>query len=81
MTSDPGAGADVRRGSTVALDGVQGPRAVSRARPGRQQPLAEAQRQLTAANGCGSGQVTEAYDETVPAGQVISTDPEAGQPR
>ena len=75
MTSDPGAGADVHRGSTVRLTVSKGPERYSvpdLVRSSR----AEAQRQLTAQR-LQVGQVTEAYDETVPAGQVISTDPEA----
>ena len=75
MTSDPGAGADVHRGSTVRLTVSKGPERYSvpdLVRSSR----AEAQRQLTAQR-LRVGPVTEAYDETVPAGQVISTDPEA----
>ena len=75
MTSDPGAGADVHRGSTVRLTVSKGPERYSvpdLVRSSR----AEAQRQLTAQR-LRLGPVTEAYDETVPAGRVISTDPEA----
>ena len=75
MTSDPGAGADVHRGSTVRLTVSKGPERYSvpdLVRSSR----AEAQRQLTAQQ-LRVGPVTEAYDETVPAGQVVSTDPEA----
>ena len=75
MTSDPGAGADVHRGSTVRLTVSKGPERYSvpdLVRSSR----AEAQRQL-AAQRLRVGPVTQAYDETVPAGQVVSTDPEA----
>ncbi len=75
MTSDPGAGTDVHRGSTVRLTVSKGPERYSvpdLVRSSR----AEAQRQLTAQR-LRVGPVTQAYDETVPAGQVISTDPEA----
>ena len=75
MTSDPGAGADVHRGSTVRLTVSKGPERYSVPDLVRRS-RAEAQRQL-AAQRLRVGPVTEAYDETVPAGQVISTDPEA----
>ena len=54
MTSDPGAGADVRRGSTVRLTVSKGPERYSRARPRRRQPVADAERQLPP-SGCRSG--------------------------
>jgi beta-lactam-binding protein with PASTA domain/tRNA A-37 threonylcarbamoyl transferase component Bud32 len=76
MTSDPGAGAELGRGSTVRLTVSRGPERytvpdlVGSSR-------AEAGRQLTARR-LQVGDVTGRYDESVPAGQVISMDPGAG---
>jgi beta-lactam-binding protein with PASTA domain/tRNA A-37 threonylcarbamoyl transferase component Bud32 len=75
LTSDPGAGADLGRGSAVRLTVSKGPERysvpdlVGASR-------ADAQHQLSDLH-LAVGDVTEAYDETVPAGKVVSTDPGA----
>jgi len=76
MATDPGAGADVRRGTTVRLTVSKGPeRYVVPPLAGRTQ--ADAQQQLAATH-LTLGAVTQAYDEKVPDGQVIRTAPPAG---
>jgi beta-lactam-binding protein with PASTA domain len=76
LVTDPPAGRDVRRGSTVTLTVSQGP---ERHRVpklvGRTQ--AEAEQRLTDAR-LTVGKVGQAFSETVPQGQVISTSPAAG---
>jgi serine/threonine-protein kinase len=76
LAGDPPAGREIRRGSTVTLT-------VSKGRErygvpelaGRTQ--AEAQQRVTDAR-LTVGEVTKAFSETVPQGQVISTSPAAG---
>ena len=75
LAADPPAGREVGRGSTVTLTVSQGqeryavPQLVGRTQ-------AEAQQRLTDAK-LAVGKVTEAFSETVPQGQVISTSPAA----
>ena len=75
MLADPPAGRQVGRGSTVTLTVSQGPeryavpQLVGRTQAEAQQRLIDAK--LTA------GEVSEAFSETVPQGQVISTLPAA----
>ena len=76
LTSDPGAGADLGRGSSVRLTVSKGPERytvpdlVGSSRSAAERQLSARQLQV--------GDVSQAYDETIPAGQVISTDPAAG---
>jgi beta-lactam-binding protein with PASTA domain/tRNA A-37 threonylcarbamoyl transferase component Bud32 len=76
LAGDPQAGQDVRRGSTITLTVSQGPERhavpdlVGHTRAESEQRLTDAR--LT------TGQVTDAFNETVPAGQVVSTSPVAG---
>ena len=76
LTSDPGAGADLGRGSSVRLTVSKGPEryTVPDLVGGSR---SDAERQLSARR-LQVGEVSQAYDETIPAGQVISTDPAAG---
>jgi len=75
LATDPPAGREVSRGSTVIVTVSQGqerydvPQLVGRSR-------AEAAERLTNAK-LTVGKVTEAFSETVPQGQVISTTPKA----
>jgi serine/threonine-protein kinase len=76
LTSDPGAGADLGRGSSVRLTVSKGPeRYTVPDLVGSKR--SDAERQL-AARRLQVGDVSQAYDETIPAGQVVSTDPAAG---
>ena len=76
LAGDPPAGREVRRGSTVTLTVSQGPERyavpelVGRTQTDAAQRVTDAR--LTA------GPVSQAYSETVPEGQVISTSPAAG---
>ncbi len=73
---DPAVGATVRRGSEVVLTVSKGPERY--AVPDLVgSTLAEAKRQLAATN-LALGKVTEAFDEKVPEGQVVSLDPKVG---
>lgn len=76
--TDPAAGQSVRKGSRVALLISRGPEryAVPTVR-GLTPPAARAA--LEAGN-LTVGTVSEAFDEAIPAGQVISSDPAAGTP-
>ena len=75
LASDPPAGREVGQGSTVALTVSQGPERYGVPQlVGRTQ--AEATQRLTDAR-LTVGKVTEAFSETVPQGQVISTSPAA----
>ncbi|MBE3075276.1 MAG: Stk1 family PASTA domain-containing Ser/Thr kinase, partial [Actinobacteria bacterium] len=75
LAGDPPAGREIRRGSTVTLTVSQGPeryrvpRLVGHTR-------AEAEERVTDAR-LTVGKVSEAFSETVPQGQVISTSPAA----
>ena len=75
LAADPAAGREVGRGSMVVLTVSQGqeryavPKLVGRSQAEAEQRLADAK--LTV------GQVTTAFSETVPQGQVISTSPGA----
>ena len=76
ISTDPKANAEVRRGTTVTLVVSKGPeRYTVPALAGT--TLAEATNQVTAAN-LVLGKVTEAFDEKVPEGQVVATDPKSG---
>jgi beta-lactam-binding protein with PASTA domain/tRNA A-37 threonylcarbamoyl transferase component Bud32 len=76
LASDPPAGREVGQGSTVSLTVSRGPeRYAVPALVGRTR--AEAQDRLTHAR-LGLGKVSEAFNEAVPQGQVISTSPAAG---
>ena len=76
ISTDPGAGASVRRGADVALVVSKGPEryevpsVVGRTR-------AEATARIEEAN-LEVGKVTKAFDEKVPEGQVVSAKPGAG---
>ena len=75
LTGDPPAGREVRRGSTVTLTVSQGPERYDVPQlVGRTQ--AQAEQQLTNSR-LTVGTVSEAFSETVPQGQVISTSPAA----
>jgi serine/threonine-protein kinase len=76
LVTDPPAGREVRRGSTVTLTVSQGPeRYLVPKLAGRTR--AEAEQRLTDAR-LTVGKVGQAFSETVPPGQVISTSPAAG---
>ena len=76
LTADPPAGREVRRGSTVTLTVSQGPeRYLVPKLVGRTQ--AEAAQRLTEAR-LTVGKVEQAFNETVPQGQVVSTSPAEG---
>jgi len=78
MASDPPAGRETRRGSTVTLTVSKGPeRHEVPQLVGRSQSVAE--KQVTDAL-LAVGEITQAYSETVPQGQVISATPAAGTP-
>jgi len=76
IASDPATGREVGRGSTVTLTVSQGserygvPQLVGRSQAEAEQRLTEAR--LTV------GTISQAFSETVPQGQVISTSPTAG---
>jgi eukaryotic-like serine/threonine-protein kinase len=78
LAGDPPAGSTVRRGSTVTLTVSQGPE-----RHGVPQlvgrPQADAEQQVTSSL-LAVGVVSQAFSETVPTGQVMSTSPVAGTP-
>ena len=76
LLGDPPAGRQVRRGSTVTLTVSQGPeRYAVPLLNGRTQADAE---QRLADTHLTVGPVSKAFDESIPAGQVISTSPAAG---
>jgi len=76
LVTDPPAGREVRRGSTVTLTVSRGPeRYLVPKLAGRTQ--AEAEQRLTDAR-LTVGKVGQAFSETVPQGQVISTSPAPG---
>ncbi|MDQ5839613.1 MAG: PASTA domain-containing protein, partial [Chloroflexota bacterium] len=76
IATDPPAGRDLRRGSTVTLTVSQGPERYRVPKVvGRTQ--AEAEQRLTDAR-LTVGKVGQAFSETVPQGQVISTTPAEG---
>jgi len=76
IASDPATGREVGRGSTVTLTVSQGserygvPPLVGRSQAEAEQRLTEAR--LTV------GRITQAFSETMPQGQVVSTSPPAG---
>jgi beta-lactam-binding protein with PASTA domain/tRNA A-37 threonylcarbamoyl transferase component Bud32 len=76
IASDPAVGREVGRGSTVTLTVSQGserygvPQLVGRSQAEAEQRLTEAR--LTV------GKISQAFSETVPQGQVVSTSPTAG---
>lgn len=75
IASDPASGREVGRGSTVTLTVSQGseryavPQLVGRSQAEAEQRLIE--------NRLTTGKVTQAFSETVPQGQVVSTSPTA----
>ena len=76
MASNPRPGADVRRGSVVTLTVSQGPERYS-----VPSLVGHSQAEATTAlrnNHLTVGSVRQAYDEKIPAGQVVSTSPAAG---
>ena len=76
LSTDPGAGSEVRRGTSVTVLVSQGPeRYAVPTLTGMTVP--KATDQLTGAT-LTLGKVTEAFDEKVPEGQVIASDPVAG---
>nr|WP_240917904.1 Stk1 family PASTA domain-containing Ser/Thr kinase [Phycicoccus sp. HDW14] len=76
MGVDPGVGASVRRGSEVVLTVSKGPERFAVPTLAGSS-LAEAKRQLAGTN-LALGKVTEAFSDTVPEGQVVSSSPKAG---
>ena len=76
MAVDPAVGATVRRGSEVVLTVSKGPERYD-VPDLVGSTLAEAKRQLAATH-LALGTVTEAFDEKVPEGQVVSLDPKVG---
>lgn len=76
--TDPAAGTSVRKGSQVALLLSRGPERY--AVPTVRGLTPEAARGALAAGHLTVGTVSEAFDETIPAGQVISSNPVAGTP-
>ncbi|MEV4328963.1 Stk1 family PASTA domain-containing Ser/Thr kinase [Streptomyces sp. NPDC049597] len=79
IDSDPATGERIRGNGSVTLIVSRGPRIVQVPDVvGR--PLAEAERELRAA-GLAPGVVTRKFDDSVPRGSVIGTDPEAGSSR
>ncbi|NHN55935.1 Stk1 family PASTA domain-containing Ser/Thr kinase [Calidifontibacter sp. DB0510] len=76
ITTAPGSGTDVRRGSTVTLSVSKGPeRYAVPALAGKTRDQAVG---ILASSHLKLGAVTEAYDEKVPSGRVISSDPASG---
>jgi serine/threonine-protein kinase len=76
VIADPPAGREVSRGSTVTLTVSRGPeRYIVPTLVGRTE--AEARQRITDTR-LTIGKVREAYNETVPQGQIISTSPAAG---
>ncbi|MFP1623910.1 Stk1 family PASTA domain-containing Ser/Thr kinase [Streptomyces sp. 5K101] len=79
INSDPAAGERIRGNGSVTLIVSRGPKIVKvPAVVGR--PLAEAERELREV-GLAPGVVTREFDDSVPQGSVISTDPEPGSSR
>ncbi len=79
ISTDPGPGGRIRGNGTVRLVVSRGPQRVEvPALAGL--PLARAEQRITAA-GLVTGKVTRVFDDTVPAGAVISTNPAKGSPR
>ncbi|MGW0700488.1 Stk1 family PASTA domain-containing Ser/Thr kinase [Streptomyces sp. NPDC002867] len=79
INSDPAAGERIRGNGSVTLIVSRGPKIVKVPEvAGR--PLAEAERELRRA-GLAPGVVTREFDDTIPQGSVISTDPEPGSSR
>jgi serine/threonine-protein kinase len=77
ISTNPGPGSRARKDSTVTLVVSQGPeRHAVPAVSGK--PLADARQAITAAK-LAVGTVTQQFSDTVPQGDVISTDPAAGQ--
>ncbi|MER5930433.1 Stk1 family PASTA domain-containing Ser/Thr kinase [Streptomyces sp. NPDC002054] len=79
MGSDPASGGQIRGNGSVTLIVSRGPQVVSVPNlKGR--PLDVAKAELTK-EGLAPGMVTQTFDEDVPQGAVISTDPAAGEKR
>ena len=76
ISTDPGAGQTVRRGSDVALVVSKGPERYA-VPPVVGMTLAEATARIEAVN-LAVGKVTKAFDEKVPEGQVVSAKPGPG---
>jgi len=79
IRSDPAAGATVRKGGTVALFVSRGPKLFA-VEDVAGSPRADAADVLTG-QGFRIGKVTEEYDNDVPQGEVIRTEPAAGAQR
>jgi serine/threonine-protein kinase len=78
MTSNPGQGQQVRRGTEVALTVSKGPERYAVPNVVNKSK-AEASEQITATK-LAVGATTEAFSETVPQGLVVSVDPPVGTP-
>jgi serine/threonine-protein kinase len=79
ISSDPGPGQQVRGNDTVNLVISRGARRIT-VPDVRDQPLAQAQEKIRD-TGLTPGTVTTAFDDAVPAGSVIATDPAQGTAR
>ncbi|MDQ1011312.1 beta-lactam-binding protein with PASTA domain/serine/threonine protein kinase [Streptomyces sp. V4I23] len=79
INSDPAAGERIRGNGSVTLIVSRGPKIV-KVPDVAGRPLAEAERELRRV-GLAPGVVTREFDDTVPQGSVISTDPEPGSSR
>lgn len=78
MSTDPGAGAEVRRGTDVKVTVSKGPERYAVPNVVNKS-AAEARDQITAAK-LTVGKSTEAFDEAVAAGLVVGVDPKVGTP-
>lgn len=78
MSTDPGAGAEVRRGTDVKVTVSKGPERYAVPNV-LNKSAAEARDQITAAK-LTVGTSKEAFDETVAAGLVVGVDPKVGTP-
>lgn len=76
ISTDPGPGGRIRSNGTVTLTVSKGPQLV-RVPDVRNRPLATARKELKDA-GLTPGTVTQAFNEDVPRGEVVSTDPAGG---
>ncbi|MFF2023584.1 Stk1 family PASTA domain-containing Ser/Thr kinase [Streptomyces sp. NPDC058171] len=79
IATDPTVGSRIRGNGSVGLTVSLGPQTV-RVPDVTDRTLAVARKEITAA-GLEPGMVTDAFDTTVPRGEVISTDPAAGTER
>jgi beta-lactam-binding protein with PASTA domain len=79
ISTDPAPGKRIRSNGTVTLKVSRGPREI-RVPDVKGHTLADAQQQVKAA-GLTPGTVTKAFDDSVPRGQVVRTEPVAGTQR